>query len=82
LHTGAKLRVVQTAVAFFIAKGEFQVPKSTENNRVLSRMYGRELSAEEVDAVSGGFILTHVCTFDFKTCQADGDGCETIPQCP
>jgi len=55
--------------------------KSTENNRVLSRMYGREISAEEAEQVTGG-ILTHVCTFDFTTCTADGDGCETIPQCP
>jgi hypothetical protein len=55
--------------------------KSTENNRVLSRMFGREISAEEVERVVGG-MLTHVCTFDFTTCQADGDGCETIPQCP
>lgn len=58
------------------------MPKSTEDNRVLSRMYGRQLSAAEVEQVSGGFILTHVCTFDFTTCTADGDGCETIPQCP
>jgi hypothetical protein len=57
------------------------MPKSTENNRVLSRMHGRELSAAEVEAVAGG-ILTHVCTFDFTTCTVDGDGCETIPQCP
>lgn len=57
------------------------MPKSTENNRVLSRMHGRELSAEEAEQVTGG-ILTHVCTFNFTTCTADGDGCETIPQCP
>ncbi len=55
--------------------------KSTEKNRVLSRMHGRELSAAEVEQVAGG-ILTHVCTFDFTTCTVDGDGCETIPQCP
>ena len=57
------------------------MPKSTENNRVLSRMFGRELSPAEAEQVCGG-ILTHVCTFDFTTCTADGDGCETIPQCP
>jgi hypothetical protein len=57
------------------------MPKSTENNRVLSRIFGREISAEEAEQVTGG-ILTHVCTFDFKTCTPDGDGCETIPQCP
>ena len=57
------------------------MPKSTENNRVLSRMHGRELSAEEAEQVTGG-ILTHVCTFNFTTCTVDGDGCETIPQCP
>jgi len=57
------------------------MPEITENNRVLSRMFGRELNAEEVEQVVGG-MLTHVCTFDFTTCTQDGDGCETIPQCP
>jgi hypothetical protein len=56
------------------------MPKSTENKRVLSRLYGRELSAAEAEQVGGG-ILTHVCTFDFRTCTADAD-CEQIPQCP
>jgi hypothetical protein len=65
----------------FYCKRRVPMSKSTENNRVLSRMHGRELSAEEVERVVGG-MLTHVCTFDFTTCQADGDGCETIPQCP
>ena len=56
------------------------MPKSTENNRVLGRMYGRELSAAEVEQIRGG-ILTHYCTFNFTTCTMDGD-CEQIPQCP
>lgn len=56
------------------------MPKSTENNRVLSRQYGRKLSSAEVEQVSGG-ILTHLCTFNFTTCTMDGD-CEQIPQCP
>ena len=56
------------------------MPKSSENNRVLSRVYGREISAAEIDLVSGG-IQTHNCTFDFNTCQMDMD-CEQIPQCP
>lgn len=50
-------------------------------NRVLGRLHGRELSAAEVKEVSAGFKLTHVCTFDFTTCISDQD-CETIPQCP
>ena len=56
--------------------------ESTKSNRALSRVYGRELTAAEVEQVSGAFILTHVCTFDFTTCTSDGDGCGTIPQCP
>jgi hypothetical protein len=56
------------------------MPKSTENNRVLVRMYGRELSAAEVEQVRGS-IQTHLCTFNFTTCTMDGD-CEQIPQCP
>lgn len=52
-----------------------------KENRTLSRMGARELSAAEVALVSAGFKLTHVCTFDFTTCIADQD-CETIPQCP
>ena len=66
---------------FSIAERRVPMSRSTENNRVLSRMFGREISAEEAEQVTGG-ILTHVCTFDFKTCTPDGDGCETIPQCP
>lgn len=58
------------------------MPESTEKNRVLSRVYGRELSAAEVEQVSGGFIQTHNCTFNFLTCTPDGDGCEQIPACP
>lgn len=57
------------------------MPKSTDDNRVLGRLHGRELSAAEVEQVSAGFKLTHVCTFDFTTCLSDQD-CETIPQCP
>lgn len=53
----------------------------TKGDRVLSRSHARELSAAEVEQVSAGFKLTHVCTFDFTTCIADQD-CETIPQCP
>ena len=57
------------------------MPENTQNHRVLSRSGARELSAVEVEQVSAGFKLTHVCTFDFTTCIADQD-CETIPQCP
>jgi len=71
----------QLSPVFFIAERRVLMPRSTENNRVLGRMFGREISAEEAEQVTGG-ILTHVCTFDFKTCTPDGDGCETIPQCP
>lgn len=53
----------------------------TKEDRVLSRSHARELTAAEVEQVSAGFKLTHVCTFDFTTCIADQD-CETIPQCP
>lgn len=71
----------QLSPVFSIAERRVPMSRSTENNRVLSRMFGREISAEEAEQVTGG-ILTHVCTFDFKTCTPDGDGCETIPQCP
>jgi hypothetical protein len=49
-------------------------------DRVLVRSGARQLNAKELEMVGGGF-LTHVCTFDFTTCTADGD-CEQIPQCP
>lgn len=48
----------------------------TEDNRVLSRLRARELSAAELDHVGGGFIIkTGGCTFDPKTCTMDHD-CE------
>jgi hypothetical protein len=55
------------------------MPKNQEDNRVLSRLHGRELSAAEYGQVSGGFIIhTRPCTFDAKTCTMDGD-CEETP---
>jgi hypothetical protein len=51
-----------------------------ETDRVLGRARARELSEREMEMVVGG-LLTHVCTFNFKTCTADMD-CEQIPQCP
>ncbi|HEY6347811.1 MAG TPA: hypothetical protein VI636_00230 [Candidatus Angelobacter sp.] len=57
------------------------MPGNTEDTRVLSRLRARELSVAEVQHVGGGFIITHACTFDFKTCTMDQD-CEQIPSCP
>lgn len=53
----------------------------TADTRVLSRLHARELSTAETEQVGGGFILTHVCTFNFVTCLPDQD-CEQIPSCP
>jgi len=47
-------------------------------NRVLSRLGGRELSAAEYEQVAGGFIKTSPCTFNVKTLSFDGD-CEPEP---
>lgn len=55
--------------------------ENKDNSRVLSRLRARELSVVEVQQVGGGFIITHACTFDFKTCTMDQD-CEQIPSCP
>ena len=57
------------------------MPENTEDTRVLSRLRARELSVAEMQQVGGGFIITHACTFDFKTCTMDQD-CEQIPSCP
>ncbi|HET9180946.1 MAG TPA: hypothetical protein VFP59_02335 [Candidatus Angelobacter sp.] len=55
-----------------------------EQDRVLSRLNARELSAEEREAVTGGFVLnTGVCTIgpapNFQTASTDGD-CPVV--CP
>ena len=44
-----------------------------ENNRVLSRRGARELSAEEMERVSGSLPTDTVCTWDPKRGAADGD---------
>lgn len=50
--------------------------KSKEDNRVLSRLNARELSAAELDRVSAGFIIkSGGCTFNPVTCTMDHD-CE------
>lgn len=52
------------------------------NNRVLSRIAARELTAAEYEQVGGGiFIKTNPCTFNAKTCTMDGD-CEPPIRCP
>lgn len=52
---------------------------NTEDNRVLSRLHGRELSAAECEQISGAFIIhTKPCTLDPITCVMDGD-CEQTP---
>jgi len=45
------------------------------SNRVLNRQGARELTPQEVENLSGSSHVhtTTVCTFDFKTGQADGD---------
>jgi len=46
-----------------------------DNNRVLSRKGARELTAQEVELVSGsGPYNTNVITVNPKTGQRDGDG--------
>ena len=47
-----------------------------EHNRVLNRLGARELSPEEVDAVSAGLAFhTNVCSIDPLTGARDGDAC-------
>ncbi|HEV3040371.1 MAG TPA: hypothetical protein VHA33_21585 [Candidatus Angelobacter sp.] len=45
---------------------------SNQDNRVLSRMGARELSAEELNCVNGG-LRRHTCTFDPKIHVLDGE---------
>jgi len=45
-----------------------------DSNRVLTRAGAREMSAEEVELVSGGFTNTNVITFNVVTGARDGDG--------
>jgi len=45
-----------------------------DSNRVLSRAGAREMSAEEVELVSGGDFHTNVITFNISTGARDGDG--------
>lgn len=58
--------------------------KKTTNkpDRVLARRGARELTREEVDAVSGAFAHTTVCTGAFATQThtglGDGDGCGDV----
>jgi hypothetical protein len=44
------------------------------SHRVLTRTGARELSAEDVELVSGGFTNTNVITFNPFTGARDGDG--------
>jgi hypothetical protein len=53
--------------------------KSTENNRVLGRLGGRELTEKELGEVSGGLLLPR-CTFNPVTCAMDGI-CSPPPAC-
>jgi hypothetical protein len=49
--------------------------KMNDSNRVLTRAGAREMTAEEVDFVSGGGPFhTNVITFNITTGQRDGDG--------
>jgi hypothetical protein len=55
------------------------IRKTNKPDRVLARRGARELTREEVDAVSGAFAHTNVCTGAFATQThtgiGDGDGC-------
>ena len=50
-----------------------------DNNRVLSRLGARTLSAEEIQLVSGGFTTLTACTFDPELRSKDGDA--SIGEC-
>ena len=52
-----------------------------QDNRVLGRMGAREMTGQETQQVSGGFIIIRPrCTFDPKTCAMDGI-CSPPPAC-
>jgi len=51
---------------------------NNDNNRVLGRTGARELSAQEIQQISGG-IIRH-CTLDPVTCAMDGI-CSPPPNC-
>ena len=52
---------------------------TNKTDRVLARRGARELTPEEVEAVSGAFAHTNVCSASFATQThtglGDGDGC-------
>jgi hypothetical protein len=50
-----------------------------DTNRVLARMCARELSAEEIERVSGGLNTLTACTFDPELRSKDGDA--SIGEC-
>jgi len=50
-----------------------------ENDRVLVRAGARELTEEEIQKVSGAFIIGR-CTFNPATCAMDGV-CTPLPRC-
>jgi hypothetical protein len=45
-----------------------------KDTRVLNRIGARELTAREVEIISGGLFHTNVITFNPWTGQRDGDG--------
>jgi len=45
----------------------------TDNNRVLTRRGARDLSAEEMEIVSGGLRTLTLCTIDAELRAQDGD---------
>ena len=50
------------------------------NDRVVSRLYARLLTEEEMTKVRGAIIGTGKCTLDPRTCAQDGD-CSPEPNC-
>jgi len=51
-----------------------------ERNRVLSRLGAREMTAQEIDLVSGGLHTETVCTVPTATCP-NKDGDSSIGEC-
>ena len=53
--------------------------KNGKNDRVLVRAGARELKEEEIQKVSGAFVISR-CTFNPTTCAMDGV-CSPLPIC-